>query len=250
VQEFRNQGIDSVLLYQAFDPDILQKVDLPEKRQFNVVFIGSLLAGKDYHNRRARFLDYLLKNGIDLQAFVNVQGFGLGAFLKRASLYYAKHLINLTGTKFLFSNTTFYRKSLNLSKPQLNLLSSRLKKRINPPVFGLDMFQLLANSQICLNMHVDVAGKYAANMRMFEATGMGALLLTEHKINIFELFEPDKEVVTYTSFEDALEKLLWLKQNPQKVIEIARAGQKRTLTQHNYLNRAKILLNKIQKHLS
>ena len=43
-----------------------------------------------------------------------------------------------------------------------------------------------------LNRHIDVAEGYANNMRLFEATGVGALLLTEAAPNLADLFEPGR----------------------------------------------------------
>ena len=54
---------------------------------------------------------------------------------------------------------------------------------------------VLAESRIVVNRHIDVAEGHANNMRLFEATGAGALLVTEAAPNLGELFEPGREVV-------------------------------------------------------
>ena len=46
-----------------------------------------------------------------------------------------------------------------------------------------------------------MAKSYANNMRLYEATGVGALLVTDWKENLGEMFEPGKEVVAYRSPE-------------------------------------------------
>ena len=69
-------------------------------------------------------------------------------------------------------------------------------------------------------------------MRMFEATGMGTCLLTNSGDNIRDLFEPDLEVVTYSSDEDCIEKLDYLINNPKIAKEIGERGQKRTMKSH------------------
>ena len=43
-------------------------------------------------------------------------------------------------------------------------------------------------------------------MRLFEATGSGACLVTDWKENLGELFEPDVEVVTYRSVAECVKK--------------------------------------------
>ncbi len=50
------------------------------------------------------------------------------------------------------------------------------------------MYQVLRRSRITLNSHIDLAGREAGNMRLFEATGVGAFLLTDFKDNLHTLF--------------------------------------------------------------
>ena len=47
-------------------------------------------------------------------------------------------------------------------------------------------------------------------MRLFEATGAGACLITDRKVNLPAMFEPDVEVVTYSSVEECSEKVRYL----------------------------------------
>ncbi len=75
-------------------------------------------------------------------------------------------------------------------------------------------------------------------MRLFEATGVGACLLTDRKDNLASLFEPDREVVTYGSAEEAVEKYRYLADNPRERATIAAAGQRRTLRDHGFDRRA------------
>jgi len=62
-------------------------------------------------------------------------------------------------------------------------------------------------SKMTFNSHIDCAEQFAGNMRLFEATGMGACLITDSKSNLPEMFEPDVEVVTYRSAERVVEKV-------------------------------------------
>src|SRR3989338_4809198 len=92
-------------------------------------------------------------------------------------------------------------------------------------------------------------GKNVGNMRMFEATGVGCCLLTDTGKNLTNLFEKDREVVTYTSIEECIEKVCFLIEHDIVRREIAIAGQKRTLRDHTVMNRA-IQINEIlQKRL-
>lgn len=116
--------------------------------------------------------------------------------------------------------------------------------------WGADMFELLQRSKIVLNRHGAIAGKYAVNMRMFESTGSGALLVTEAKENIAEFFEPGEEVATYRTPEEAIDVAASLLADPERLAKMASRGQKRTLTSHTYAQRMQALTDKLQFLLS
>ena len=52
------------------------------------------------------------------------------------------------------------------------------------------MYEILAHSQVTLNRQNVAAEGSANNMRLLEATGVGALLLTESRKNLNDLFAP------------------------------------------------------------
>jgi spore maturation protein CgeB len=103
--------------------------------------------------------------------------------------------------------------------------------------WGLEMYNVLAASRIVVNRHIDVAEGRANNLRMFEATGMGACLVTEAAPNLADLFEPGVEVVTYTSPEDCAAQVLALLQDPVRLAAVAERGRRRTLADHSYARR-------------
>jgi len=99
--------------------------------------------------------------------------------------------------------------------------------------WGLNMFSLLGGWKISLNRHIDMSGMHANNMRLYETTGMGALLLTDKKQKN-NLFSSDVEMVEYENIPDLKEKITYLMANPTKAHEIAEHGQKKTLSAHTY----------------
>jgi spore maturation protein CgeB len=105
--------------------------------------------------------------------------------------------------------------------------------------WGPEMYKILAESKIVVNRHGAVADGYSVNFRMFEATGMGALLVTEQGKNTSDLFEPGKEVLTYTSIPDAVNVIKSALADYESHTAIASAGQRRTLTEHTYEQRAR-----------
>ena len=103
--------------------------------------------------------------------------------------------------------------------------------------WGIDMYAILAGSRITLNGHEDVAEGDANNMRLFEATGVGTLLLTDERRNLGDLFEPGRDVVTYSGPGDLVEQVRFYLDHPDERMRIAAAGQARTLADHTYRRR-------------
>ena len=113
-------------------------------------------------------------------------------------------------------------------------IDSILSRRHHGEVWGLEMFRRLQTSGVTLNRHIDVAENNANNMRLFEATGCGALLITDYKDNLAELFEIGTEVVAYRSPEECVELVRYYLANPEEAAAIALNGQRRTLRDHTY----------------
>ena len=114
--------------------------------------------------------------------------------------------------------------------------------------WGREMYQILRKSRITLNHHGDIA-PYANNMRLYEATGTGALLVTDWKENLHEIFEPGKEVVAYKTPEECLDLVKYYLDHDQKREAIAQAGQERTLREHTYYQRMQELMAIIRNYL-
>jgi len=114
---------------------------------------------------------------------------------------------------------------------------SNILRNYHGETWGHAMFTALRNSYLTLNSHIDVSSTFANNMRLFEATGCGALLLTEERENLETLFRAKEEVVTYSSIHDCIDKIQYFLKNETESAGIAAAGQQRTLTFHTYLAR-------------
>jgi spore maturation protein CgeB len=98
----------------------------------------------------------------------------------------------------------------------------------------MDMYRLLRRARIAVNRHIDTAEQFANNMRLFEATGVGAMLLTDAKANLPELFESGREVVTYSTAAELAEQVHYYLGHDEDRAAIAAAGQRRTLRDHGY----------------
>lgn len=126
--------------------------------------------------------------------------------------------------------------------------NSNLYKNHHGEVWGREMYKTMMQSKMTINRHINVAGKYANNMRLFEVTGSGTMLLTDEKVNIEEFFKVGKEVVTYKNAPDLIRKIKFYTRNSGEREKIAKAGQKRTLKDHTYKVRMGEMLEKVNKY--
>jgi hypothetical protein len=128
------------------------------------------------------------------------------------------------------------------NRPQALPSSSPLHRCFQGEVWGADMYQVLRRSRITLNSHIDLAIHEAGNMRLFEATGVGAFLLTDFKENLDTLFAPDREVAVWRSIDDCLTVIGRTIGDDNGRAVIAGAGHARTMAQHTYRHRAAEIL--------
>jgi spore maturation protein CgeB len=127
--------------------------------------------------------------------------------------------------------------------------SSPIRSRYRGQAWGMDMYRVPAKSRIAVNRHGDFAAGHAANMRMFEATGVGALLMTESAANLPDFFEPGREVVAYDDADDLVEKIHHFLEHEDERRRIAAAGQRRTLGEHTYGRRISQLAEMLESRL-
>jgi 2-polyprenyl-3-methyl-5-hydroxy-6-metoxy-1,4-benzoquinol methylase len=116
--------------------------------------------------------------------------------------------------------------------------------------WGLEMHRALKSGRIVVNAAIDMAQGEGPNMRIFEATGSGAFLLTERYQNLDQFFEPEVEVATFTTEQELIEKIYYYLEHPEERAAIARRGQERCLSDHSMQNRARKFDAIIQRHLS
>jgi hypothetical protein len=126
---------------------------------------------------------------------------------------------------------------------------SPIRRRYMGHAWGIEMYEVLRDSKITINQHIDVSGPYANNMRLYEATGVGTLLVTDHKQNLADLFAPGEEVAAYRTPEECAELVSYYLEHDEERERIARAGQERTLRDHTYQRRMQELVEIVGKYL-
>jgi spore maturation protein CgeB len=127
--------------------------------------------------------------------------------------------------------------------------TSPLVRNYRGEAWGLDMFRVLAGARIAVNRHIDVAEDYANNMRLYEATGVGSLLVTDAKRNLGELFEVGREVIAYRDEDELVDAVEYYLAHEDERAAVAAAGQRRTLGEHTYAVRMRELADVLDAYL-
>jgi spore maturation protein CgeB len=106
----------------------------------------------------------------------------------------------------------------------------------NGPLSLPAMTELYSRSRINLGFggvsgHQDT---FCLKGRDFEIPMSGGLYLTEHHPELEAVFVPGKEIMTYTGFDDLLEKIRYLLAHPDVAEKIRLAGYRRARTEHTW----------------
>jgi spore maturation protein CgeB len=245
---FSENGTHCKLMKHAFDPRILERIQLnPKKNQFT--FLGSIVIGKGFHNERVELIKFLLKEtNLELYSDLNPSSFGI--YQRESKKYVYKKILDFllpNNLKDGLLNKLKIDKNIDLIFK--NYHPKELVKKAKPGLFGLEMYQTLSDSKITLNQHIDISKGSSNNMRLYEATGVGTCLLTDWSEDLNDKFIDGEEVVAYKSKEELLEKIKYLNNNPPVAESIAKKGQERTLRENSFSKRAIEINEIIQKEI-
>jgi spore maturation protein CgeB len=97
----------------------------------------------------------------------------------------------------------------------------------------------------CINSTAMTEGN-SINCRAFEIAGAGGLQIMEYRPAIEDCFEPGKEIVTYSSIEELMDKILFYKSNVSASIAIRNAAHSRVISSHTYRHRLEEILQRIK----
>ena len=241
-------GVKTYLMYHAFEPKILARIKSHSVNTSNITFLGSLIPNTDFHNYRTSVIEEILASNIKINVYAKLNMVSPLKLLPQKLLYYFIKTVLKMGYSGKLIDLPLIKKFIALKQaPKNQKYSSKLLRVVNKPLYGLEMFNTIKASKINLNIHGGIAGEYAANMRMFETTGVGTCLVTDWKKNIRDFFIDGDEVITFKSSEECVEKVKWLLNNPMELEKICLTGQKKTLEHHTFKRRAE-QLDEIIKH--
>jgi spore maturation protein CgeB len=113
-----------------------------------------------------------------------------------------------------------------------------------------ELMMAYSNSKIGLNFSKspnDPEFKTQLKARNFEIPASNSLLMTEHHDSIENFFEIDKEIITWKSGIELLEKIQFLLKNPQIVEKVCYNGHQRFLKEHESHVRLRKILKEIDR---
>jgi len=272
VEKCKRMGLNPYLLYHGFDESILGKLRVYGKKnhqpQYDFSFVGSSGYGYGYghHSRYWELLELIKHTDIELwlyeptikRPYLLRVDFNLrylvAAFL---NLFSIETLNRVSARNFIPSkiknviNGIVKNKKKQLEnkaiKPPAAPINKLFPTRCHAAVHGIDMYEILRQSKVTYNRHSNAASGTVDNLRLFQATGVGTCLLTDTGVNLPDLFEPEREVVTYNSVAECIEKVKYLLQHENLRQQIAQAGQRRTLRDHTILSRCQQIDEIIQR---
>jgi hypothetical protein len=250
VDDLRAGGGRAVLLPWWFDRRVLDALPEPRTVDAELTFVGSLDPGPHMHDERLSLLRAVAR-AVPIRVHSNLVADPAAVaarFAATSAAYWAARTMRAVGVPEGRLPAPL-AKAARWHRPPAFLYDRALFRQVRPSGFGLSMYRLLRAGRATLNMHVALAGPYAANMRLFEATGAGVCLLTDAKRNLSDFFA-DGEVVVYDGVEDAAEKARWLRDNPRDADAVAARGQARTLASHGFESRVPIVEEAIRLALS
>jgi hypothetical protein len=243
VEHLRGLGLRSELVGHAFDGRINQLL-APTREVIPTSFVGSIVRRNRFHLERERLLLEMVRQ-IPIQIFSPTMEVRWQDYVKAAvagGAYVGMRVmsfVRLSG--YAKKRFALVRQADRFASVPRTPVHPVLLNHSRPGVYGLDFFQVIRDSLISLNIHADSSPRFASNMRLYEATGVGSCLLTDWRPNLNQLFDTDKEVVSYRSAAEAVEKARWLLDHPTDRAEIARRGQERTLRDYTFLQQARRL---------
>lgn len=251
LKELGQHQINCYLFPHALESSLVSEVSSGSTSENDIIFIGSLLYRNEFHRRRIAYVEEILKSGLPFQMYGIIEEDPWHRLkIKQASYLYVKlaYKLGLKG----FQRSRNMRKIAQLKEmPERNRYSSLIRENLRSDMlFGKQMLDEISRHAIGFNLHAEVAGDFAANVRMFEVAGAGTLLVTDHKKNIGELFEPGSEILTYKCPEECIEKLNWAVEHPVEAAKIAIAGQRRTMRDHSVEKRVDLLYDIIKQEFS
>jgi spore maturation protein CgeB len=215
VEDFRKAGVPRVAwLSQGFAPSFFEPGEVsPQSRAFlgsTLTFVGNLSELPEYLVRR-RFLSRVLQEGF------NLKWWGPPPARKLKNLpFFLSSLWRAYGGRFIYGSE--YAQVASLSRIFL----------------GVDRAPQIRNSM---------------SERLYIAVGCGAFYLCQHIEGIEEVLKPGREIETFASEDEMMDKIRFYVPREDLRRRIAEQGRRKVLAQYTYRHRFQEMFSRLEREL-
>jgi spore maturation protein CgeB len=240
-QKFLDIGANPLWFPMASNPKYFKPVNII--RDIDVSFVGTSYA------LRARYISHLLENNINVQVYG--PGWMIGYPHKWGSIFYRYSLLGKSMIANQIENQAYYSGLLFDYDYRRNLYT-RFPHNMHFPISDQELITLYSRSQVSLGFlevydHHDPSRQVVKHLhlREFEAPMSGAFYITGYSEELAEMYEINKEVVTYKNQYELLDKVKYYLNHLSEAEKIRVAGHNRAVRTHTYHHRYKALFKQI-----
>ena len=195
----------------------------------------------------------------DSYAAFKLKTLGLNAFYLPEAMnpQWHKKMNTSVDRSLLFAGNTYdyrhflLRKLLKAGEKDIKLFGQRPPRWANTEVKNLFLNKFIVKEEkshhfgssfACINSTAMSEGN-SINCRTFEIAGSGGLQIMEYRPAIDDCFVPGKEIITYSSFEELLDKINFFRNNQDQALKVRNAGFERAHSDHTYQVRLNSIIN-------
>jgi spore maturation protein CgeB len=234
----RYEGVGARPIYAqlAANPDVYRPYEVP--LDYDVTFVGRR------YSDRPEYIDYLLREDIDVRVWGpgwtrdrshGERSLGLGITPRYAVAHPRASLLKIANL------TQGAARSLRALPPPARL---RLRRASGPSLEPEELVRMYSRSRISLGFSTTGDARYTdenktrqLHLRDFEATMSGALYFLEYQEELEEFYDLGREMVSYRSREELLERIRWFLAHPDEAQRVRRAGYERAQRDHTWQKR-------------
>lgn len=145
----------------------------------------------------------------------------------------------------LYKNLLKYNFKVWGGQPAIWLRMPELNKIImGRAVFNEEKAKAFSAASIVLN-NMHLAEINGLNKRAFEIPACGGFQIISYNNAVNELFEIDKEVVTYKTYDELTEKIEYYLNHPKERKQISEAGYQKAINHHTYEKRLNTIFSTV-----
>jgi spore maturation protein CgeB len=234
IPKYAQMGYRNVIKSQwACNTFLYRRMTLPQ--EYDVTFIG-----QPYGDRRT-VIDQLRQAGVSVRTWG--QGWDSGRVSQDQMIrIFSTSRINLNLTAAYGSSSNHEPKVASCQRSPLRRLFERIPFASTKKWTTTGFAQSLSKSALKEPIVSEPAESVEQTTeqikgRNFEVPGTGGFLLTQHAAHLEHYYEFDREIVSFHSTEEMIEKVRYYLAHEDERTAIAEAGYQRTLKDHTYQQR-------------